>query len=167
MMLWYGWYDCVSYCFASFLHLCLITPCPSGISKNVQALQNKCKEWIHTSANFPPLPTNSLTSPAKLSPAFSSSILLLQSSFPVHITTCSAYAAIVPLRLLSLSISSPSGSEGVGAQEHVGEGHVSTVGNGGALEVVILRRVVRGMRGGLRRHDGRRRERLRERLKDI
>jgi hypothetical protein len=51
----------------------------------------------NTSEYIPPLPTNSFKSAARLSPAFSSSILLLQSSLPVQIRTCSAYGAIVPL----------------------------------------------------------------------
>lgn len=43
-----------------------------------------------TSEYIPPLPSNSFMSAAKLSPEFSSSILEIQSSFPVQIRTCSA-----------------------------------------------------------------------------
>ena len=82
-----------------------------------------------TSEYVPPLPSNSLISAARLSPEFSSSILDIQSSFPVQINTCSAYGAIVPLRGLERSISNPSGSSGTGKQEHVGEGQVCVIGN--------------------------------------
>ena len=51
-----------------------------------------------TSEYTPPLPISSFRSAAKLSPEFSSSILDIQLSLPVHISTCSAYAAMVPLR---------------------------------------------------------------------
>ena len=38
------------------------------------------------------------------------------------------YGAMVPLRLLDLSMSRPSG---IGLHSHVGDGHVETTGNGG------------------------------------
>lgn len=72
-------------------------------------------------------------SAARLSPEFSSSILLIQSSFPVQIKTCSAYAAIVPFRGFEWSISKPSGIGGVSAQLHIGDGQDGIVGNGGGL----------------------------------
>lgn len=86
-----------------------------------------------TSLYVPPRPINSLMSAARLSPEFSSSIREGQSGFPVHIRTCSAYAAIVPLSGFEWSISKPSGISGLSAQEHVGEGHFGMVGNGGGL----------------------------------
>jgi hypothetical protein len=67
-------------------------------------------------------------SAAKLSPEFSSSIRDNQSSFPVQINTCSAYAAIVPSKGFEWSMSRPSG---ISEQGHVGDGHVATVGNDG------------------------------------
>lgn len=84
-----------------------------------------------TSVYFPPLPNSSFRSAARLSPLFSSSILDIQSSLPVHTTTCSAYPAMTPFSGFSRSISSPSGMAGVSAQLHVGDGQVETVGNGG------------------------------------
>ena len=69
-------------------------------------------------------------SAAKLSPPSSSSILDAQSSLPVHTRTCSAYAATTPFMGVARSISKPSGNAGMGAQPQVGDGHVSTVGNG-------------------------------------
>lgn len=84
-------------------------------------------ESPRTSTYFPPLvrnPFNWRTSTA----SSSSSIRLFQSSLPVHINTCCAYAAIDPLRFDSRSISRPSGDA---LQAHVGAGHEASTGNGG------------------------------------
>ncbi len=58
----------------------------------------------------------------------SSTIWLGQSLLPVQITICSVYGGIVPFRGLTWSMSR---FGGVGAQAHVGEGHVGMVGKGG------------------------------------
>jgi len=55
----------------------------------------------------------------------SSCILLFQSVRPVDTMTCKAYAGMVPLSLVSRSISKPSG---VSLHWQVGEGHSSSVG---------------------------------------
>lgn len=79
-----------------------------------------------TSNPFPPFPItpfNPLTN-APVRPS-SCSMLLCQSSWPVHKTTCSEYAAIVLRSGVSRSMSR---SGGVEAQAHVGDGHVAVVG---------------------------------------
>ena len=99
--------------------------------KSETRVEGRTKKAEQTSLKTPPRPTNSFTSAAKQSPPSSSSIREGQSSFPVQITSCCAYAAIVPLSALAWSIGKPSGMGGVGAQAHVGEGQVGIVWNGG------------------------------------
>lgn len=76
---------------------------------------------MHTSNAGPPLPISPLTPRMKSPPELgSSSSLLVQSSFPVHTTTCSVYAAMVFRSGVLWSISR---SGGMGAHSHVGDGH--------------------------------------------
>lgn len=73
-----------------------ITP---GSKQQTHLIKKERREMqIRTSENIPPRPINSLKSAARLSPAPSSSIRELQSSFPVQTNTCSAYGAIVPFK---------------------------------------------------------------------
>jgi hypothetical protein len=92
---------------------------------------------LHTSEKTPPLPISSFKSAARLSPEFSSSILDAQSSLPVQMSTCSAYAGMVPLSGFESSISRPSGIEGVGAHWQVGDGHEGIVGNAGLWRLMV------------------------------
>lgn len=82
--------------------------------------------FVKGSNATPPLPMIPLI-PLTKSPVSPSScaILLAQSSFPVQITTCSAYAAIV---FNSGDLRSISRSGGIAAHSQVGEGHVCVYG---------------------------------------
>jgi len=129
-----------------------------SISIIFQACISFAQVFSHTSEYIPPLPTSSLMSAAKLSPEFSSAMLLSQSSLPVHINTCSAKEAIVPFNGFAWSISKPFGKSGIAAQVHDGEGHVGMVGNGGCLwwETVDAHRLTTGDVRHLARDMGRR-----------
>jgi hypothetical protein len=97
-----------------------------------------------TSLYFPPRPSSSFKSAARLSPALSSSMREDQSSLPVQTRTCWLYCAINPLSFADRSISRPSGICVVAAQEHVAGGQVGITGKGGVL-VATLRPSMRGV----------------------
>ena len=91
----------------------------------ISSVDNR-RENQPTSNPTPPLPmtpfrplTNSPVSPSSFS------ILLVQSSFLVHIITCSEYAAMV---LSNGVLRSMSRSGGVEAHSQVGDGHVCVYG---------------------------------------
>jgi hypothetical protein len=89
------------------------------------------EQTSNASLPFPITPFRPLTK-SPVAPS-SCSMLLCQSSLPVHSTTCSEYAAIVLSRGVLRSMSR---SGGVEAHSHVGDGHVCVVGiAGGGVEV--------------------------------
>src|ERR1700722_15376412 len=91
--------------------------------------------YPRTSKYLPPLPSIAFSCRPKSPqgvPWPSSSIRLVQSDFPVEMTTCCAHGAIDPLRVFLRSMFRPAG---VSAQAHVGDGHLDVIGNGVEADV--------------------------------